>query len=107
MTAGCNMTRGLGAANAPAPALRLEKPRQSSEAGEQGHAYRERLGSKAKRCRPSRSGTAAPAWDGPQLQSAYAAQVIAQAMPAAERPSVRNAYGVTRLALPLLFDETL
>jgi len=108
MTAGCNMPRASDAASAPEAALRLEKPRQSANTGERGHAFRERRGPKPTRRQAYHfeTGSGSP-WNGPMLQPTYAAQVIAQALEAGDGASTRSAYGRTRVAAPLLFDETL
>ena len=87
--------------------MRLEKPRGSSNSGEQGHAYRERRGPKPTRRQAYRFETAGPSWNGPLLLPAYAAQVIAQALPASDPPSARNAYARARIPAALFCDETL
>ena len=108
MTAGCNLSRVSGAASAPGPALRLEKPDASAKCGQEGHAFRERRGPKPTRRQADRFGTEPDlSWDGPLLKSAYAAQVIAQAVPETDRPSAAQAYRRARLSGPLLYDETL
>jgi len=92
--------------NAPDAALRLEKPRKSAGSGERERERHERRGPKPTRRAAYRFDTVAVSpWNGPLLGSAYAAQVIAQALHEPERK--RCAYGQTPRPPALLVDRIL
>lgn len=92
--------------NAPGAALRLEKPRESAGSGDPEHRKHERRGPKPTRRAAYHFDTVAVSpWNGPMLTSAYAAQVIAQALYGPERK--RPAYGLRGAPRALLLDRLL
>lgn len=98
--------RVVSAWNAPGAALRLEKPRESASSGDPEHRRHERRGPKATRRAAYHFDTnPVSPWNGPMLTSAYAAQVIAQALCGPERK--RPAYAQSGAPPALLVDRLL
>lgn len=103
-----NIARISGTWNAPERVLRLEKPGKSAAFGEERDALRERRGPKPTRRQAYRFDTVPVSpWNGPVLTSAYAAQVIAQALHAPGPALPHTAYPAPRTAVALLLDEIL
>jgi hypothetical protein len=101
--------RVAGAKTAPARALRLEKPRQSSSSGDPDRGFKERRGEKLTRRAAYRFDTVRVSpWNAPLLDAPYAAQVIAQALHASPARSARAAYAdAAQIAPALLLDRRL
>ena len=98
-----------GTCTAPARALRLEKPRQSSSSGDPERGFKDRRGEKSTRRVAYRFDTAGVSpWNAPLLDAPYAAQVIAQALHADRARSACAAYGDTaHAATARLLDRSL
>lgn len=101
--------RVTGAWTAPARALRLEKPRQSSSSGDPERDFKDRRGEKPTRRAAYRFDTVRVSpWNAPLLDAPYAAQVIAQALHAGPAPSAGAAYSdAAHIAPALLLDRCL
>ncbi len=98
-----------GAWTAPARALRLEKPRQSSSSGDPERGFKERRGERSTRRAAYRFDTAGVSpWNAPLLEAPYAAQVIAQALQASPACSACAAYDdAFHIPPALLLDRSL
>ena len=100
--------RTAGAWSAPGRALRLEKPRRTASSGDPEQHFEERRGAKHTRRNAYRFDTAGvSAWDGPVLRAAYAAQVIAQALPTRGESLPRAAYREPVRSVTLFLDRRL
>lgn len=101
------LTKATGALSVPARRLRLEKPREPSASGDAPQDFRERRGPKPTRRAAYHFDTnGVSPWNAPALSSAFAAQVIAQAMNVSDGSSAAAArcYRTPR-ALPALFFD--
>jgi hypothetical protein len=98
-----------GTWTAPARALRLEKPRQSSSSGDPERGFKDRRGEKSTRRTAYRFDTVGVSpWNAPLLDAPYAAQVIAQALHADRTRSACAAYADAAHVAPTRFlDRSL
>ncbi len=88
--------------------MRLEKARAAASSGDSEQHFEERRGAKPTRRAAYRFDTACvSARDGAVLRSAYAAQVIGQALPARAQPLPRAAYRETPRSITLFLDRRL
>jgi len=100
------IAKASGAWCPPARALQLEKPRRASTSGDGSRDFDERRGTQPTRRQAYRFDTnSTSSRNGPALDSAYAAQVVAQALPSTSAAAVRAAYRSRGAAPALLFDE--